>query len=258
MLCQAQTPTDRHAFGARDQLGRALDRVALDTAAAQHVRPRRARYTGRELGEVGRELLDERAIQHAAGRRSFALEQRFHDALQQRGIPIHAHRQVQIRQPHTLTEQTRDEQQRIGVVLRVWVLDAHQAGLPMISTRSQCSRNHAENKQSSSFSRAQAVMIARRLLASLGSAAAAFVMSGLYVGAFLLSPFGLGRMLSRVSIPRMREHRLRSCLTALGIALGIAVLVAVILVSRSIVLGVTQTIADLAGKADLQARWPRV
>jgi putative ABC transport system permease protein len=62
----------------------------------------------------------------------------------------------------------------------------------------------------------------------------------------------LWRMLARVSLPRMREHRLRSVLTTLGIALGVAVLVAVVLVSRSIVLGVTQTIADLAGKADLQ------
>ena len=45
---------------------------------------------------------------------------------------------------------------------------------------------------------------------------------------------------------------MRTTLTALGIALGVAVAVSVVLVSRSIVDGVTQTIDDLAGKADLQ------
>jgi putative ABC transport system permease protein len=60
------------------------------------------------------------------------------------------------------------------------------------------------------------------------------------------------RLLWSVSLPRMREHRLRTLLTALGIALGVAVVVSVVLVSRSIVDGVTQTLDDIAGKADLQ------
>jgi putative ABC transport system permease protein len=92
----------------------------------------------------------------------------------------------------------------------------------------------------------------RTLFDKLGSLALAVVMIGLYPAAFLLSPFRLGRLLRTVSIPRMREHRVRTTLTALGIALGVAVLVGVVIVSRSIVIGVTQTVDDLAGKADLQ------
>lgn len=70
--------------------------------------------------------------------------------------------------------------------------------------------------------------------------------------AALLGPWRLGRLLQTVSLPRLREHRLRTTLTVLGIALGVAIVVAVALVSRSVELGVTQTVDDLAGKADLQ------
>jgi putative ABC transport system permease protein len=70
--------------------------------------------------------------------------------------------------------------------------------------------------------------------------------------AWLLSPWRLGRLLRTVSIPRLREHRLRTSLTTVGIALGIAVLIAVAVVNRSIMKSVATTIDDVAGKADLQ------
>lgn len=78
------------------------------------------------------------------------------------------------------------------------------------------------------------------------------VMAFVRLLALAFAPMRLGRMLQTVSIPRMREHGLRTTFTVLGISLGVAVLVAVILVSRSIVSGVTSTVDDLAGKADLQ------
>lgn len=92
----------------------------------------------------------------------------------------------------------------------------------------------------------------RRILGAVGAAAAAVVLSSTALAAALLRPLPIGRLLAQVSLPRMREHRLRTTLTALGIALGVAVVVSVVLVSRSIVDGVTQTMDDLAGKADLQ------
>lgn len=92
----------------------------------------------------------------------------------------------------------------------------------------------------------------RTLARSLGAGCAALVLSGVYLAARILAPWRLGRLLSSVSLPRMQEHKLRTTLTALGIALGVAVLVSVVLVSRSIVRGVTETMDDVAGKADLQ------
>jgi putative ABC transport system permease protein len=62
----------------------------------------------------------------------------------------------------------------------------------------------------------------------------------------------LFRLLVGVSVPRLREHRLRTSLTIVGIALGVAVLIAVALINRSILKSVATTIGDVAGKADLQ------
>src|SRR5688572_10216881 len=90
------------------------------------------------------------------------------------------------------------------------------------------------------------------VLRSLAAASADLIVRGIDAAARLLGPFRLGRLLQTVSLPRMREHRLRTTLTVLGIALGVAVVVSVLLVSRSIVSGVTRSIDDLAGKADLQ------
>jgi putative ABC transport system permease protein len=72
------------------------------------------------------------------------------------------------------------------------------------------------------------------------------------VAAWLLGPWRLGRLLQAVSLPRLREHRLRTSLSVFGVALGVAMLVAVIIVNGSVVRGVTATVEDLAGKTDLQ------
>jgi putative ABC transport system permease protein len=60
------------------------------------------------------------------------------------------------------------------------------------------------------------------------------------------------RLLRSVSAPRMREQPLRTSLTVLGVALGVAVWIAVSIVSDSVMHGVNVTIDRVAGKADLQ------
>jgi putative ABC transport system permease protein len=92
----------------------------------------------------------------------------------------------------------------------------------------------------------------RRLLRAAGGVAASVVLSFVYLAALLLTPFRLGRLLRTVSIPRLQEHRLRTSLTVLGIALGVAVLIAVVIVNRSILGSMFATVDDIAGKADLQ------
>jgi len=72
------------------------------------------------------------------------------------------------------------------------------------------------------------------------------------VAATLLSPFHIGRLLRTISIPQLREHRARSTLTVLGVALGVAVLVAVSITSSSVMQGVNATVDSVAGKAQLQ------
>jgi putative ABC transport system permease protein len=91
-----------------------------------------------------------------------------------------------------------------------------------------------------------------RLLRRLAALPAGVLLGSVRAMALLFAPFRLGRLLSTVSIPRMREHPLRTSFTVLGVALGVAVLVSVIMVSRSIEASVTGTVGDLAGKADLQ------
>ncbi len=70
--------------------------------------------------------------------------------------------------------------------------------------------------------------------------------------ALILSPWRLGGLLQTISIPRLREHRLRTSLTVIGVALGVTVLIAVALVNRSILGSVAATIDHIAGKSDLQ------
>lgn len=70
--------------------------------------------------------------------------------------------------------------------------------------------------------------------------------------AWLLRATRIGRLVYAVSLPRLREHRLRTTLTVLGIALGVAMLVAVLIVNESVVRGVSSTVEDLAGDTDLQ------
>jgi putative ABC transport system permease protein len=86
----------------------------------------------------------------------------------------------------------------------------------------------------------------------LGLIVSDLLLSLLKLAAWVLSPLRLGRLLSTISIPRMREHRARSSMTVLGVALGVAVLVAVKIVSDSVMSGVSATVDNIAGKADLQ------
>lgn len=62
----------------------------------------------------------------------------------------------------------------------------------------------------------------------------------------------LGHLLRSFSLPSMSSHRLRTSLTVFGVALGVAVLVGVSVVSDSILHGVAHSIDAIAGKADLQ------
>jgi putative ABC transport system permease protein len=82
---------------------------------------------------------------------------------------------------------------------------------------------------------------------------AAWLVLGLVAAlAWLLGAFRIGRLLQVVSLPRLRELRLRASLTVFGIALGVAMLVAVLVVNDSVLRGVTSTVEDLAGRSDLQ------
>lgn len=90
------------------------------------------------------------------------------------------------------------------------------------------------------------------LLARIFGSVASLGLMLLELAALLLAPFRIGRLLRSVSLPRMREHRVRTTLTLIGAALGVSVLVSVVIVGRSVARGVSGTIDDLAGKADLQ------
>lgn len=86
----------------------------------------------------------------------------------------------------------------------------------------------------------------------LGSVLAWSILGLVWLAALALSPFRIGRLLRTVSLPRMTEYRMRTCLTVLGVALGVGVLVAVVTVNHSIVAGTEATLDDLSGRADLQ------
>jgi putative ABC transport system permease protein len=60
------------------------------------------------------------------------------------------------------------------------------------------------------------------------------------------------RLLRLLSLPYFAKHRLRSLLTLAGIALGVAVLVAMYEANQSVLAGLQQTITQIAGAADLQ------
>ena len=92
----------------------------------------------------------------------------------------------------------------------------------------------------------------RRALRAFGIALATALLSLVYVAALLLQPFRIGRLLRTVSIPRFHEHRLRTSLTVIGIGLGVAVLIGVVLISRSILGSFESTVEDISGKVDLQ------
>jgi putative ABC transport system permease protein len=92
----------------------------------------------------------------------------------------------------------------------------------------------------------------RKLLGTLGKALVECLLAIVHLIAFLLAPFRIGRLLRVVSLPRFHEHRLRTTVTIFGVTIGVAVLVAVVLVNRSILGGVSATVDDLGGAADLQ------
>ncbi len=62
----------------------------------------------------------------------------------------------------------------------------------------------------------------------------------------------LTELLRRVNLPYLRMNRLRTSLTVVGIALGVAMLVSVDLVNRSLAASFRSSIDDLAGKAVYQ------
>jgi putative ABC transport system permease protein len=95
-------------------------------------------------------------------------------------------------------------------------------------------------------------MAMRTLLTKTGSSLGMLVMWALQAVAFLLSGFRLGRTMRSVSIPRMQAHPVRTSLTVLGVAVGVALLVGIATVNESILRGVAATVEDISGKADLQ------
>ena len=91
-----------------------------------------------------------------------------------------------------------------------------------------------------------------RVLRALGDLFSGALLSLVHLAAIALSPWRIGRLLQTVSLPRFREHRLRTALTVLGISLGVAMLIAVVLVNRSILRSFADTLDDISGKADLE------
>lgn len=61
-------------------------------------------------------------------------------------------------------------------------------------------------------------------------------------------------LLRPISFRRINEHRLRAVMTATGIALGVAVLVAVVTVNRGIVGSFADTLDEISGKVHLEVR----
>ena len=60
------------------------------------------------------------------------------------------------------------------------------------------------------------------------------------------------RLLTTISWRHVWHHRLRTCLTLLGMALGVAVIVAIAMVNRTLTTSFQSTIEQIAGKAVLQ------
>lgn len=91
-----------------------------------------------------------------------------------------------------------------------------------------------------------------RLMVGMGSSIAWIVIALMTPLTRLLSGTRFGSLLQTVSLSRVRLMPVQTSLSALGIALGVAVLAAVAVVNHSIMSGVSATVEELAGKADLQ------
>src|SRR5512143_374579 len=59
-------------------------------------------------------------------------------------------------------------------------------------------------------------------------------------------------LLRVLTLPYVRRHRLRTLLTVAGVGLGVAVFVAMHAASRSVLSGFRETVARVAGRAELQ------
>lgn len=92
----------------------------------------------------------------------------------------------------------------------------------------------------------------RGVIGRIGGLLSLSILGLVHVAALVLAPFRLGRLLRTVSIPRLHEHPTRTALTVFGIALGVAVVIAVALVNRSILGSVASTFERIGGRADLQ------
>ena len=65
----------------------------------------------------------------------------------------------------------------------------------------------------------------------------------------LLAAVGL---ICDVTLPSLREHRLRTILTLLGVTIGTQVVIGIALINRSVVGSFAHTVETIAGRADLQ------
>ena len=61
-------------------------------------------------------------------------------------------------------------------------------------------------------------------------------------------------LLRPISLRRLTEHKLRAAMTAVGISLGVAVLVAVVTVNEGIVGSFSDTLDHISGRVDLEVR----
>jgi putative ABC transport system permease protein len=88
----------------------------------------------------------------------------------------------------------------------------------------------------------------------LGTSVARLLIGLIELASLLLRPFRMGRLLRKVSLPRLRESPLRTSVTSAGIIIAVSAVVSVVMVNRSIVDSAQSTVEDVAGKADLQVR----
>jgi putative ABC transport system permease protein len=92
----------------------------------------------------------------------------------------------------------------------------------------------------------------KAILLKLAHAYASMMISFVWLASLLLMPFQIGRLLRKVSLPRLSDHPWRTTITVLGVITGVSAVVAVLLVNRSIIHSAQSTVDDVAGRADLQ------
>src|SRR5690242_21540306 len=60
------------------------------------------------------------------------------------------------------------------------------------------------------------------------------------------------RLIRLITIPYLRRHKLRAVLTIIGVVIGVALVVSMRAANRSVLAAFKQTVARIAGKAQLQ------